>query len=139
MHPEITRRLAVHRQAELARDMSLVRTAGLARGAARRRRSAESTDVTGRAPAWRAALRLAGGGVAARGGRGVTPPIAFAAEPEAFGVRVYLTAQEAQQLAAEWAERLSRYTERLDDPRRRPAGAQPFELVILGRQVPALD
>jgi hypothetical protein len=26
----------------------------------------------------------------------------------------------------------------VDDPRRRPAGAVPFELVVLGRQVPDL-
>src|ERR1700746_4114346 len=106
MHPEITRALAADHRAELAREASLIRAARLARGTGRRRRSAPSGDATGRAPAWRTALGLAG--------RDVVPAAAFQAEPEAFGVRVYLTAQEAQQLAAEWAERLSRYTERLD-------------------------
>lgn len=44
MHPEITRRLAAHRQAELAQDMSSARTAGRTRRPAgpdrRRARSA---------------------------------------------------------------------------------------------------
>ena len=65
-------------------------------------------------------------------------PAVFVAEPEAFGVRAYLTTQEAHQLMAEWGRQLACYADRLDDPHRRPAGAQPFELLILGRQVPAL-
>jgi hypothetical protein len=134
MHPEITRRLAVHRQAELAREASISRTAALARVAGRRRPPALSGDTAGRA-----AFRPAGGGEVARVERSLARAATFPAEPEAFGVRVYLTDQEARQLATEWAERLSRYTERLHDPRQRPAGAQPFELVIFGRQVPVLE
>ena len=66
------------------------------------------------------------------------PPGVFAAGPEAFGLRTYLTAAEARQLAADWAGLLSAFADRVDDPRRRPAGAVPFELVVLGRQVPEL-
>ena len=62
----------------------------------------------------------------------------FAAGPEAFGLRTYLTAAEARQLAADRAGLLSAFADRVDDPRRRPAGAVPFELVVLGRQVPDL-
>jgi hypothetical protein len=60
----------------------------------------------------------------------------FWAEPEAFGVRAYLTAAEARQLVAEWSERLACFAERAGEPQRRPAGAVPVELVILGRQLP---
>ena len=48
------------------------------------------------------------------------------------------TAAEARQLAADWAGLLAAFADRVDDPRRRPAGAVPFELVVLGRQVPDL-
>jgi hypothetical protein len=62
----------------------------------------------------------------------------FAAGPEAFGLRTYLTAAEARQLAADWAALLAAFADRIGDPSRRPAGAVPFELVVLGRQVPDL-
>jgi hypothetical protein len=61
----------------------------------------------------------------------------FLAEPEAFGVRAYLTAPETRQLLADWQERLARFAERLDEPARRPDGAVPVEFVILGRQIPS--
>jgi hypothetical protein len=71
------------------------------------------------------------------GAPGALPGV-FAAGPEAFGVRTYLTAAEARQLAADWAALLTAYADRVEDPRRRPADAVPFELVVLGRQAPDL-
>jgi hypothetical protein len=62
----------------------------------------------------------------------------FVAGTEAFGVRTYLTPAEARQLAADWADLLAAFADRVDDPSRRPAGAVPFEVVVLGRQVPDL-
>jgi hypothetical protein len=76
--------------------------------------------------------------VPARAAGAGAPPGVFAAGPEAFGLHTYLTAAEARQLAADWAGLLARFTDRIDDPSRRPAGAVPFELVVLGRQVPDL-
>jgi hypothetical protein len=58
------------------------------------------------------------------------------AGPDAFGFRTYLTADEARQLAADWAAMLARFGDRAQDPSRRPEGAAPFE--VLGRQVPDL-
>jgi hypothetical protein len=75
---------------------------------------------------------------AARRGPDVALPGVFTAGPEAFGVRTYLTAAEARQLAADWADLLARFADRVDDPSRRPDGAVPFEVVVLGRQVPDL-
>jgi hypothetical protein len=62
----------------------------------------------------------------------------FLAGPEAFGLRTYLTGDEARQLAADWAGLVGRFGDRVDDASRRPAGAVPFEVVVLGRQVPDL-
>jgi hypothetical protein len=62
----------------------------------------------------------------------------FLAGPEAFGLFTYLTADEARQLAADWADLLARFAGRAEDPSLRPAGAVPFEVVVLGRQVPDL-
>jgi hypothetical protein len=62
----------------------------------------------------------------------------FLAGPDAFGFRTYLTADEARQLAADWAAMLARFGDRAEDPSRRPEGAVPFEVVVLGRQVPDL-
>jgi hypothetical protein len=62
----------------------------------------------------------------------------FLAEPDAFGFRTFLTPAEARKLAADWAELLSQFADRVDDPGQRPDGAAPFELVVLGRPVPEL-
>jgi hypothetical protein len=62
----------------------------------------------------------------------------FGAGPEALGVRTYLTAAEARQLAADWADLFAEFADRVDDPSRRPPGAVPFEVAVLGRRVPDL-
>ena len=59
----------------------------------------------------------------------------FLAEPDAFGFRTFLTPAEARKLAADWAELLSQFADRVDDPGQRPDGAVPYELVVLGRPV----
>jgi hypothetical protein len=134
MHPEISHRLAAQRRAELAHDMSLARNARLLRQAPGSQLAAAAPR---RGPSWLRALRPGIARGLARAGYRPAAPV-FVAEPEAFGVRAYLTAQEARQLMGEWAQRLACYADRLDDPGQRPAGAQPFELLILGRQAPAL-
>jgi len=111
MHPEIARSIKAHHTAELHR-------------VAERQRLAAQCRAAGRPSA---ASRLL-----AR----LRPPVRR--RPEAFGLRTYLTAAEARQLAADWAGLLAAFADRVDDPRRRPAGAVPFELVVLGRQVPDL-
>jgi hypothetical protein len=65
-------------------------------------------------------------------------PGVFVAGPEAFGLRTYLTGDEARQLAADWADLVGRFGDRVENASRRPAGAVPFEVVVLGRQVPDL-
>jgi hypothetical protein len=65
-------------------------------------------------------------------------PGVFLAGPDAFGFRTFLTPAEARKLAADWAGLLAQFTDRVDDPARRPDGAVPFELVVLGRPVPEL-
>lgn len=67
-----------------------------------------------------------------------TEPGVFLAGPDAFGFRTFLTPAEARKLAADWAELLTQFADRVDDPGRRPDGAVPFELVVLGRPVPEL-
>ncbi len=72
-----------------------------------------------------------------------SPPVAsepgvFLAGPDAFGFRTFLTPAEARKLAADWAELLTQFADRVDDPGRRPDGALPYELVVLGRPVPEL-
>jgi hypothetical protein len=91
-----------------------------------------------RVPGWLRGLRTSPARALARATHRRPTPAVFVAEPEAFGIRAYLTTQETSQLMADWAQQVARYADRLDDPGRRPAGAQPFELLILGRQVPAL-
>ena len=65
-------------------------------------------------------------------------PGVFLAGPDASGFRTFLTPAEARKLAADWAELLAQFADRVDDPAQRPAGAVPFELVVLGRPVPEL-
>jgi hypothetical protein len=145
MHPELTRSLAAQHAADLHR------LAGRRRLAAQCRRAGGGNSAASRllTPARLAAARLpvvrrlaarlapARPGPAQAVARGALPGV-FAAGPEAFGVRTYLTAAEARQLAADWAALLAAFADRAGDPRRRPADAVPFELVVLGRQVPDL-
>jgi hypothetical protein len=137
MHPEITSRLAAQRRADMTREASTIRDSRLARGTGQAPSDQLSTATGRRAPGWLPRLLPGPARALARAGRRPAPTV-FVAEPEAFGVRAYLTSQEARQVMAEWARQLACYADRLDDPHRRPAGAQPFELLILGRQVPAL-
>jgi hypothetical protein len=134
MHPEIARSIKEHHMAELHRQAERARLAAQCRAAGRpsaaSRLLARLRPLVARQPATRPAPAHA----AAAG----APPGVFAAGPEAFGLRTYLTAAEARQLAADWAGLLAAFADRVDDPRRRPAGAVPFELVVLGRQVPDL-
>jgi len=143
MHPELTRSLAAQHAADLHRLAGRQRLAAQCRRGQRRpsamagplarlRLAAARLPVVGLLVA-----RPAQPGRAPAAARGALPGV-FAAGPEAFGVRTYLTAAEARQLAADWAGLLAPYAGRIDDPRRRPAGAVPFELVVLGRQVPDL-
>jgi len=134
MHPEISRRYGEQHRAELHRQ------------AERRRVAAQLRRPV---PARLAMLRAAGPLVARwlppalsrRRARGAGVPQAaplgvFLGGPDAFGFRTYLTADEARQLAADWADLLARFGDRAEDPSRRPDGAVLFELVVLGRQVP---
>jgi hypothetical protein len=151
MHPEISRTIAAERTAEFQRTAEFHRAARLQRLAARCRRR-ESRPFTRPRPLTRvrlvaarlpmvrllvARLTPARPGRAQAAARGALPGV-FAAGPEAFGMRIYLTAAEARQLAADWAGLLAGFADRVDDPSRRPADAVPFELVVLGRQVPDL-
>jgi hypothetical protein len=119
MHPESARILAGQRQAELA-------------GAARRARAGRRGGTAPAAPRLlaprsRPLPRLAPTG--AQGG-------IFLAEPEAFGFRTYLTPAEARTLASKGADLIAPFAGRLGDPRSRPPGALPFEIVVLHRQIP---
>jgi hypothetical protein len=129
MHPEIARSIAAQRAAELHRLAGRQRLAAQCRAAGRP--SAASRLLARLRPL---AARERPAHAAAAG----APPGVFAAGPEAFGLRTYLTAAEARQLAADWAGLLAGFADRVDDPSRRPADAVPFELVVLGRQVPDL-
>ncbi len=148
MHPEIARSIAAQRRAELRYLAGVHRLAGRRRRAGRRpggqwpvavRRLATVRLVTVRLPV----ISLAGARPGrergpATGARDIALSGVFLAGPEAFGLRTYLTPAEARQLAADWAELLARFADRVDDPSRRPDGAVPFEVVVLGRQVPDL-
>jgi len=158
MHPEIARSIATQRHAELRRQAGAHRLASRRHPAMRRLATVRRVTVRlatvrlatvrlGRArrrPALRLpVISLAGARPGqARGPAAGAPDIAlpgvFLAGPEAFGARTYLTAAEARQLAADWADLLAAFADRVDDPSRRPAGAVPFEVVVLGRQVPDL-
>ena len=134
MHPEIARSIKAHHTAELHRVAERGRLVAQCR-AAGRPSAASRLLARLRPPVRRRPEARPGMAQAAAAG---TPPGVFAAGPEAFGLRTYLTAAEARQLAADWAGLLAAFADRVDDPRRRPAGAVPFELVVLGRQVPDL-
>ena len=134
MHPEIARSIKAHHTAELHRVAERQRLAAQCR-AAGRPSAASRLLARLRPPVGRRTAARPGPAQAAAAG---TPPGVFAAGPEAFGLRTYLSAAEARQLAADWAGLLAAFADRVDDPRRRPAGAVPFELVVLGRQVPDL-
>jgi hypothetical protein len=158
MHPEIARSIAEQHQAELHRRAELHRLARLQRLATRRRDGQRPAGVGRLATVRLATVRLAVRHLpavrlpvvrlavvrpgrargAARRGPDIALPGVFTAGPEAFGIRTYLTAAEARQLAADWADLLARFADRVDDPSRRPDGAVPFEVVVLGRQVPDL-
>jgi len=131
MHPEIALSIQAQRAADLHRRAERQRLTAQCRAAGRRSAGplARLRPLLARRPAERRPLP---------GAAGAAPPGVFAAGPEAFGVRTYLTAAEARQLAADWAGLLAAFADRVDDPSRRPAGAAPFELVVLGRQVPDL-
>jgi len=126
MHPEIARTLSEQRQADLLRQAERRRWTAQARRA----------QIKGARVRW-APVRWARARGAVPASQGV-PAGVFLAGPQAFGFRSYLTAAEAQQLAGEWAGALSRYADRVADPARRPADAVPFEVVVLGQQVPDL-
>ena len=135
MNPEISRRYGeqhraeLHRQAERRRVAAQLRRPRPARLAVLR---AVEPLMAPRLPArWRRRARGAGAPQAA-------PLGVFLAGPDAFGFRSYLTADEARQLAADWADMLARFGDRAEDPSRRPDGAMLFEVVVLGRQVPDL-
>ncbi|MGE5133125.1 MAG: hypothetical protein ACM32E_09470 [Gemmatimonadota bacterium] len=124
MHPEFARRLADQRRAELlaARRGSRSREGGSWPGAAGR--------WLGRAWPRR---RFAG---AARVPQPAPPTGVFLDGTEAYGFRIYLTPAEARRLARDCSRLAGRYADRVDDPRRRPAGAMPVEVVVLSRRLP---
>jgi hypothetical protein len=140
MHPEIARRLGEQHRAELHRQAARRHTAA-------RLRRPPTARLAGFLTAGLAAVRRP---VAARRGGAVPAaetalpaaetalPGVFLAGPEAFGLRTYLTGDEARQLAADWADLVGRFGDRVENASRRPAGAVPFEVVVLGRQVPDL-
>lgn len=125
MHPEIARHLAQQRQADLMRS---------ARGS---RQAAWPWRGSAWRWLWRAGGRRHSGGVSGPL-RPAELPGAFLARPEALGFRAYLTDAEAEWLVREWAGLLARFADRAEDPGRRPEGAVPFEVVLLGRRVPDL-
>lgn len=134
MHPEISRRYGEQHRADLYRQAERWRAAAQLRRPrpARLARLRGAGPLVFRRPAlWR---RRAHGGSAPQ----AAPVGVFLAGPDAFGFRSYLTADEARQLAADWADMLARFGDRAEDPSRRPDGAVPFEVVVLGRQVPDL-
>ena len=133
MHPEIARRLGEQHRAELHRQ------------AERRHVAAQLRQPKpARLPRLLTAGLLAVRRTAAGHQSGAQPaqetalPGVFLDEPEAFGLRTYLTSDEARQLAADWAGLVGRFGDRVDDASRRPADAVPFEVVVLGRRVPDL-
>jgi hypothetical protein len=135
MHPEISRRYAEQRRADLHRQAERWRVAAQLRrpGPARLARLRAAGPLLGRRWPARWRRRTRGGGAPQTAPLGV-----FLAGPDAFGFRSYLTADEARQLAADWAGLLARFGDRAEDPSRRPDDAVLFEVVVLGRQVPDL-
>jgi hypothetical protein len=123
MHPEFARNLAEQRWAELQRS------------AASGRRQALPTPADGWRWLRRALWRRGSGGRLPQPGR---LPGVFLDGPEAFGLRTYLTDDEAQQLLRQWAKLVSQFADRTDEPARRPPDAVLFEVVVLGRRVPEM-
>jgi len=133
MHPEISRRLGEQHRAELHRQAERRHVAAQLRRPkpARLARLLTAGLLAVRRPA-------AGRPSDAQPAPETALPGVFLDGPEAFGLRTYLTSDEARQLAADWAGLVGRFGDRVDDASRRPAGAVPFEVVVLGRQVPDL-
>ena len=135
MHPEISRRHGEQHRAELHRQAERWRLAARSRRPRPARLAmlwATGLSAARRGPArWRHRGHGAGAPQAA-------PLGVFMAGPDAFGFRTYLSADEAHQLAADWAAMLARFGDRAEDPSRRPDDAVLFEVVVLGRQVPDL-
>jgi hypothetical protein len=133
MHPEIARRLGEQHRAEMHRQAER-------RHMAAQLRQPKPARMPRLLTAALSALRRPAAG--RRSGAQPAPetalPGVFLAGPEAFGLRTYLTGDEARQLAADWADLVGRFGDRVEDASRRPAGAVPFEVVVLGRQVPDL-
>jgi hypothetical protein len=129
MNPEISRRYGEQHRAELHRQAERRRVAAQLRRPkpARLAMFQAVGPPMGRLPRlWR------------RRGAGApqTAPLGvFLAGPDAFGFRTYLTADEARQLAADWAAMLARFGDRAEDPSRRPDDAVLYEVVVLGRPV----
>ena len=138
MNPEISRRYGeqcraeLHRQAERWRVAAQLRRPGPARLAMLR----AAGPLRGPAAAGPVAAPRPRRGAAAA--PRTAPLGVFLAGPDAFGFRTYLTADEARQLAADWAGQLARFGDRAEYPSRRPDGAVLFEVVVLGRQAPDL-
>ncbi|HEV8278670.1 MAG TPA: hypothetical protein VGQ26_23655 [Streptosporangiaceae bacterium] len=136
MHPEIARRLGEQHRAELHRQAERRHVAAQLRQPKPARLARLLTAgllAVRRSPAGRRS-----GAQPAQPARETALPGVFLDGPEAFGLRTYLTSDEARQLAADWAGLVGRFGDRVDDASRRPAGAVPFEVVVLGRQVPDL-
>jgi hypothetical protein len=129
MHPEIARRLGEQHRAELHRQAER-------RHVAAQLRQPKPARLARLLTAGLLAVRRPAAG--RRSGAQPAQPGVFLDGPEAFGLRTYLTSDEARQLAADWAGFVARFGDRVDDASRRPAGAVPFEVVVLGRQVPDL-
>jgi hypothetical protein len=133
MNPEISRRYGEQHRAELHRQAERRRVAAQMRRPkpARLAMFRAVGPLVGRLRLWQRRARGAGAPQTA-------PLGVFLAGPDAFGFRTYLTADEARQLAADWAAMLARFGDRAEDPSRRPDDAVLFEVVVLGRQVPDL-
>lgn len=140
MHPEIARDLVAQRQAGLLRraETARLREAGRQARLVRQRGGGSPPPRLG----WRLTRRLWGPLLRRPLLRRPLPPArqpgVFLEGPDAFGLRTYLTAAEARQLAREWSQALAGFADRVDDPARRPADAVLFEVVVLGRQAPDL-
>jgi hypothetical protein len=133
MHPEIARQVVAEHIAELHQ---LARRQGLAAQYREAGRHSAAPSLLARVRRLATAVRRGRADGAA--GRDAALSGVFTAGAEAFGVRAYLTADEARQLAADWAGLLARFGDRAEDPSRRPDDAVLFEVVVLGRQVPDL-
>jgi len=135
MHPEISRRYGEQHRAELHRQAERWRAAAQLR----RPKPARMVRLWAAGPLVARRLLVLWRRRAHSAGAPQTAPLGvFLAGPDAFGFRTYLTADEARQLAADWADMLAGFGDRAEDPSRRPDGAVLFEVVVLGRPVPHL-